>query len=856
MRNKVFLTLTFLLSTILYAQTWDFNSSTNTPSDLTVGNGSVVANGNGNLSNGYFNFGSNYLDFRGNGTRYVQFPAVNTSNSSSTLAFDLINGNSNNGGELNDSGEEVVLKYSTDGGSSWTTHTTYALSDYQKSAPVAVSVNLTGSLSASSIIFRLEQLTHSGTSFDHWGVDDLVLNTVDNTAPTITSTTVAADNSTISVTFSEAVYTATGANTALVVGDFALSLSGGQATLSSATPSSISASSNTYTLGLSISGTPNGSEVITVVPSSATAIYDAADNAASTTQSNNTVNLNDKTVAGTPTGLTAVAFYGGAQLNWDAVSNAAKYYIYYSTDNSTYTKYTTTEPTTDSLDISNLTKGTSYYYKVSSVKSNGTESNKSTATGATQALRGLYVTTSGSDSNTGYSASVGLATLSEAVTDAATGDTIYVKAGTYTFSSSSYGNISIDGSKNLVIKGDGAGTTIIDAAQKHRHFYFSSSSNRTVLDTTFKIMDITLKNGRPSGVDNGGSVYMTGYWDGSKNIGHEPLFQNVVFESNQTKWSTSSYWTRGGAVRGESAGAPYFRDVTFKYNFSDYAGGAVYFNSIDTTKTINFERTTFIGNYVKNTANEYQKRGGAVYLSHYGKAVFENTIFDSNYVAINGDCCTNEGGAIFSENNYDSLIVRNTKFRYNKVYKPSGSNGGEAEGGAIYQSNGYDQVLIENSLFEGNTAEGGYRNYSSGGGSEQNARGGAIRIDINRFSSGNNYIFPWKTVMSNNTFVNNKAQGSGSNDGRGGALRFEWAQYVILFYNIFYGNRGINFGSDSLRHHISGYNDSNSEMYLGYNNFDKGVDNANSYGSDNINRDPQFVLDGSENQYALSDASF
>ena len=69
----------------------------------------------------------------------------------------------------------------------------------------------------------------------------------------------------------------------------------------------------------------------------------------------------------------------------------------------------------DSLDISTLTKGTSYYYKVTSVKSNGTESNKSTATGATKALRGLYITTSGSDSNSGYSSSKALATLKEAV---------------------------------------------------------------------------------------------------------------------------------------------------------------------------------------------------------------------------------------------------------------------------------------------------------------------------------------------------------------------------------------------------------------------------------------------------------
>lgn len=110
--------------------------------------------------------------------------------------------------------------------------------------------------------------------------------------PTISSTTIATNNSTIAVTFSEAVYKATGGSGALEVGDFTLSLSGGTATLSSATPSSISISGNVYTLGLSLSGIANGSETITVVPSSSTAIYDGADNAASTTQSNNIVSLN------------------------------------------------------------------------------------------------------------------------------------------------------------------------------------------------------------------------------------------------------------------------------------------------------------------------------------------------------------------------------------------------------------------------------------------------------------------------------------------------------------------------------------------------------------------------------------
>ncbi len=116
----------------------------------------------------------------------------------------------------------------------------------------------------------------------------------DLTAPTVSSVSLASDNSTIAVTFSEAVYTTTDGSTALVVGDFVFSINGGTATLSSATPSSISISGNVYTLGIALSGTPNGSEVITVNPASSTAIYDAADNAATTSQSNNTATLNEK----------------------------------------------------------------------------------------------------------------------------------------------------------------------------------------------------------------------------------------------------------------------------------------------------------------------------------------------------------------------------------------------------------------------------------------------------------------------------------------------------------------------------------------------------------------------------------
>ena len=115
----------------------------------------------------------------------------------------------------------------------------------------------------------------------------------DNTPPTISNTTIANDNSTIAVTFSELVYNATGGSGTLEETDFTLSSTGGVASVA-ATASSILINDKVVTLGLNITGIPDGSEKLVVVPSSVTAIYDAGDNAASTSQSNNTVFMNDK----------------------------------------------------------------------------------------------------------------------------------------------------------------------------------------------------------------------------------------------------------------------------------------------------------------------------------------------------------------------------------------------------------------------------------------------------------------------------------------------------------------------------------------------------------------------------------
>ena len=208
---------------------------------------------------------------------------------------------------------------------------------------------------------------------------------------------------------------------------------------------------------------------------------------------------------------------------------------------------------------------------------------------------------------------------------------------------------------------------------------------------------------------------------------------------------------------------------------------------------------------------------------------------------MNGECCNNNGGAIAAQNSYDTLIVRNSKFRYNKVYAPIGNNGGQAKGGAIYADDLRSDLLVENSLFEGNSAEASLQTYSNGS-NENDARGGALWIDIEHYQSGQNYLYPHSSILVNNTVVNNKALGSGNNSGKGGGVYFEWAQKTTIFNNILFGNRGNNFGSDSTYHEVA-LDQSSMELLIGYNNFQHAAELANSFGSNNTSfLDQLFIL--------------
>ncbi|MGA0373897.1 MAG: LamG-like jellyroll fold domain-containing protein, partial [Flavobacteriaceae bacterium] len=112
----------------------------------------------------------------------------------------------------------------------------------------------------------------------------------DNTAPEIFSSKLKVDNSVVSITFTEAVYNSSNGSGNLEASDFNLTISGGNATLSSSNPSSILIDGSTISLGIPLNGIPDGDEILTISPAN-NAIFDAAGNPASTSQTSNTIQL-------------------------------------------------------------------------------------------------------------------------------------------------------------------------------------------------------------------------------------------------------------------------------------------------------------------------------------------------------------------------------------------------------------------------------------------------------------------------------------------------------------------------------------------------------------------------------------
>ncbi|MEL6578767.1 MAG: cadherin domain-containing protein [Cyanobacteria bacterium J06621_12] len=117
----------------------------------------------------------------GGGARFATSNALDLTGESFVF-FDLIFGNSENGGENVDPGEDVVLEYSLDNGLKWSAIATYDTEEYTSWSTIVETIPDVAQTPATNLRWR--QIAQSGSNFDNWGLDNINVSTeLPNFAP-------------------------------------------------------------------------------------------------------------------------------------------------------------------------------------------------------------------------------------------------------------------------------------------------------------------------------------------------------------------------------------------------------------------------------------------------------------------------------------------------------------------------------------------------------------------------------------------------------------------------------------------------------------------------------------------------
>ena len=276
--------------------------------------------------------------------------------------------------------------------------------------------------------------------------------------------------------------------------------------------------------------------------------------------------------------------------------------------------------------------------------------------------------------------------------------------------------------------------------------------------------------------------------------------RHCIFEFNKVT-EDEAFASSGGAIcAGNTA---IINNVTFKSNYADNKGGAVYANDVTMTNdssffednaafdhggaiyTYKFNENVCRASFINNEA--YTGDGGAIYIYKENHVIFSNCYFEGNK-------CDDEGGAIYSEEN---INVRFCLFEYNQACEGGAigavntaiidnctfkNNYADAKGGAVYAKD----VTMTNapSFFEGNTAKDYGGAIYTDKFNDNVCRASFINNDAYTKDGGAIYINKENHVIfSNCYFERNKC------DDRGGVIYFDSCNSgVYLRYNIFIDN--------------------------------------------------------------------
>jgi gliding motility-associated-like protein len=123
------------------------------------------------------------LYFNGAGQRLVQTLPLNTTGGGQVrFALKIANGSAPC--DDAETGEDVVLEYSTNNGISWSAMASYTESAYPNFTPIIATIPAPAQ--GANVSFRLRQLANSGAGQDNWAVDDFLVARYDNAYATYT----------------------------------------------------------------------------------------------------------------------------------------------------------------------------------------------------------------------------------------------------------------------------------------------------------------------------------------------------------------------------------------------------------------------------------------------------------------------------------------------------------------------------------------------------------------------------------------------------------------------------------------------------------------------------------------------
>lgn len=143
----------------------DFDPTLDSPEWASTTGASVTPGGCGSVS-------GNALYFSGSGVRSATTIPLNMA-TGGTVTFYLRIGTGGSPCENADASENIVLEYSTNGGATWTILRTYL--ENQFGSFIQVQEIIPTAAQTPNTQFRWRQLLHSGTSFDHWAIDNVVI---------------------------------------------------------------------------------------------------------------------------------------------------------------------------------------------------------------------------------------------------------------------------------------------------------------------------------------------------------------------------------------------------------------------------------------------------------------------------------------------------------------------------------------------------------------------------------------------------------------------------------------------------------------------------------------------------------